>query len=422
MVLRLGGVREPESAGRTSIADVDLDRARQSLELQDHVAAVRTVCRRFGIAGVDLEIRRPTGSPAKPTWRRDRYAAAHELGDVTRHPAPRRRSGRRALAAWAIWLVTAAVVACGGPSGASPSGAASASPAPPSPAPTPSSSRQAPSPAAGTSAGPTTAVASTPLPGSPSAATTDGLAAELIAPGRLVACSSFPRQRFAERDAAGEPFGIDIEIGQEIARRLGLEPEVRDVVFDSLLAEVERRQCDVSIAGQFITGARLARIAMIPYRQGAPQIVVPAGNPGAILELLDLCGRRLAVVTGSVYVEIVRGLGDYVGNGLDDRCRTAGAEPVDLREYANQGEAEDALARGLVHAYVGNDAIAVERPSEFELSAAFPPLRNGIGHARRAALLGDRIRTSLRAMIDDGSYLAILARYGAQGAALTDRP
>ncbi len=197
---------------------------------------------------------------------------------------------------------------------------------------------------------------------------------------------------------------------------------MRDVVFDSLLAEVERRQCDISIAGQFITQARLARIAMIPYRQGAPHVVVPAGNPAAILELLDLCGRRLAVVAGTVYVEIVRGLGDYVGNGLDDRCRAAGAEPVDLREYADQGEAEDALARGLVHAYVGNDALAVERPSDFELTAAFPPLRNGIGHAKSAALLGDRIRATLRAMIDDGSYLAILARYGAQGAALTDRP
>ena len=185
---------------------------------------------------------------------------------------------------------------------------------------------------------------------------------------------------------------------------------------------MERRQCDVSIAGQFITQARLERIAMIPYRQGAPHAVVPAGNPDAIRELLDLCGRRLAVVAGTVYVEIVRGLGDYVGNGLDDQCRIAGAEPVDLREYADQGEAEDALAQGLVDAYVGNDALAVERPSEFELSATFPPLRNGIGHAKSAAVLGDRIRASLRAMIDDGSYLAILARYGAEGAALTDRP
>jgi ABC-type amino acid transport substrate-binding protein len=74
-------------------------------------------------------------------------------------------------------------------------------------------------------------------------------------------------------------------------------------------------------------------------------------------------------------------------------------------------------------AFIGNEAIAVERPTEFELSAAeLPRLLNGIGHRLDSPLLDEAIRAGLRTMIGDGSYAAILERYGASSAALTEMP
>lgn len=274
------------------------------------------------------------------------------------------------------------------------------------------------------SATPTAAVSSTAPPtavAEPSASAS-AFGAELISPDGLVICSSFNRTRFAERDADGKPFGVDIEIGEAVADVLSVEPEIVEMPFDELIDAVVDRQCDVSIAGQFITQDRLARVDMIPYREGAPHVIVAAGNPLAIDELTDLCARRFAVVSGAVYVDMVRGAGDYAGSGIDDGCDDAGMPSVDLREYGEQQAAEDALARGEVDAYAGNDFVTVERPLEFELAFELPKTRNGIGHRLDASALDTALRDALRALIADGQYLAILERYGAGGAALTITP
>jgi polar amino acid transport system substrate-binding protein len=246
--------------------------------------------------------------------------------------------------------------------------------------------------------------------------------ADLVQPGQLTICSSFPRVRFAEVDADGEPFGVDIDIGLEIAARLGLDAEVRDLPFDTLIDAVVGGGCDVSIAGQFITAGRLIAIDMIPYREGTPHVIVEAGDPLGIDELTDLCGRTLAVVSGTIHVEIVLGVGDYAGHGIDDGCRAAGHPTVDLREYPSQEQAEDALAQGDVDAYSGNDFVTVDRPLEFALSIALPPTRNGIGLRKGTPSLDGGIKGALRAMIADGTYVAILDRYDVSHAAISTPP
>lgn len=245
---------------------------------------------------------------------------------------------------------------------------------------------------------------------------------ELISPDRLVMCIAFNRTRFAERDADGKPFGVDVEIGEAIAEELALQPEILDIAFDELIDTVVARACDVSVAGQFITQDRLARIGMIPYREGAPNVIVPKGNPLRIAEAADLCGHSFAVVAATVYVDMIRGAGDYVGEGINDLCVEAGVAPVDLREFQDQQQAEAALGAGEVDAYAGNEALVVERPNEFELTFELPRARNGIGHRLEASVLDAALRDALRALIADGRYLAILERYGAESGALTITP
>ena len=135
-----------------------------------------------------------------------------------------------------------------------------------------------------------------------------------------------------------------------------------------------------------------------------------------------LCGRSMAVVSGTVHVEIVLGVGDYAGRGIDDLCRAADQPTVELHEYPSQEEAEDALARGEVDAYSGNDFVVVDRPADFALSAALPPTRNGIGYRKDAESLGVGLRDALSAMMEDGIYIAILERYDVAHVALPSAP
>lgn len=259
----------------------------------------------------------------------------------------------------------------------------------------------------GATATPSPTVAATTSPGA-------GFRNELLDPTLLTICTPFDRVRFAERDASGRPYGVDVEIGQDLATRLGLEPFIQDVAFELLIEEIRQGRCDVTIGGQFITDARLALIDMIPYRQGTQHVIVVAGNPLGIETLSDLCGRTVAIVAGTIHVDI---LADVSGD-----CAAAGQPAVQAAEYEDEADAEDALESGDADAYMGNDFITVERPEDFELSAALPPLRNGIGHRLGLVSLDAALRGALRSMINDGSYDAILEKYDVTQVRLTELP
>lgn len=280
-------------------------------------------------------------------------------------------------------------------------------------------------PASFTFEGSPTAAATPAAPAATASAPATATAAptgEYLTADALLICLPFERSRFAEIDAGGDATGVDVEIGQQIAAQLEREPQLVETLFEDLIGAIEARTCDLTIGGQFITQARLERIDMIPYREGTPHVIVQKGNPANIDELSDLCGRSFAVVGGTVYVDMVHGLGDFADEGLNAGCADHSAAPIDLREYDSQADAEQALADGDVDAYAGNDFVTIDRPDVYERTVALPLVRNGIGHLLGATGVDADVRAALRAIIDDGSYADILSRYGVPDVALTVRP
>lgn len=313
-------------------------------------------------------------------------------------------------------FVAASVAACGSAT-VSPPASSAPTPAPsPSPVASPAPSPTGPATPAGSSS-----VAPSPGLSSPGgSAMTGDLAADLIEAGRLIACIDFPTPLMAEFDDQGNQIGVNVEIAREVARRLRLEAEVRDVVFETLIDAVANAECDISVSGQIITRSRLARIAMVPYLQGVQHVVVQAGNPSNIQTLRDLCGRRLAVQSGTTHVDLVLGEGDHAGAGLNQDCASIGEPEVDLLQFAEADAAVDALAAGDADAYIGNDFVIVERSGEFELSADLPPIRLGIGVGREKDALEAAVAAALGEMIGDGAYLGILEIYDVIHLGLTE--
>jgi polar amino acid transport system substrate-binding protein len=275
------------------------------------------------------------------------------------------------------------------------------------PSPSPNAETTQTAPAASPSPSP-----SAVSPSAASGAAASGLEAELVTPGRLTYCANLRPGRMGFLDDSGKPAGVNIELAQEVARRLDLEAEIRETPFEELIDAVSGGLCDLSISSQHITAARLERIDMLPYTQGVQHVVVQAGNPAGILRLTDLCGKVLAVQTGSTHVDLVLGQGDHSGAGIDRDCATAGLPNVDLSVFADDADAIEALAGGAADAYIGSDFITIDRPTEFELAAALPPIRNGIGLPKDRPALRAAVESAFQSMIGDGTYQAILDRFG----------
>lgn len=254
-----------------------------------------------------------------------------------------------------------------------------------------------------------------PRPSAEASPSASGLDAELVTAGRFTYCANLRPGPMSFRDDSGKPAGVDIDIAMEMARRLRLAPEIKEMPFESLIDAVAGGQCDISISAQHITNTRLQRIDMLPYAQGTQHVVVRAGNPAGIVGLTDLCGKVLAVQTGSTHVDLVLGQGDHAGAGIDRDCASGGKPKVDLRTFDDDAAAVAALAGGTADAYIGSDFIAIDRPKEFQLATALPPVRNGIGLPKDHPALRAAVDGALQAMIGDGTYLAILKKWGVAG-------
>jgi polar amino acid transport system substrate-binding protein len=307
-----------------------------------------------------------------------------------------RRRGAALLGA-ALFLVTA----CGGGATTAPSIAATA---PPSSTEAPAS--QAPTP---------TLVATV-------------TSAELITAGRLTICSDLPYPPIEFFDAQGNPTGSDIDLGAEIAKRLGLVLAVNNTVFSTIIAALQGSKCDIIVSDQNITSDRIKQVDMIPYFQAGQAFVVAKGNPKAIKTTDDLCGKTVAAETGTTEVDYLEGTGDYKnGKGLSAACITKGKPAIVTKQFDKDPLAALALQSGQVDCYFADFPVAANyantKPDAFELAPVpqLAPAIVGISVLPDAAHknLEKAVQAALISMINDGSYLAILQKYKDDAGAVT---
>jgi polar amino acid transport system substrate-binding protein len=250
-------------------------------------------------------------------------------------------------------------------------------------------------------------------------------ASELLFPDNLLICSDLPYPPQEFFDPAGEPIGSDIEIGQEIARRLGLEAEIVNSLFDTIIDAALNGKCDTIISAQSITDEREQLVTMIPYFTAGQTFLVPAGNPGDLGNELDLCGTRVATQSGTIHSELVTGTGDHEGMGLSPACVAAGLPAIELVEFEKDDQAISALIGGEVDTYFLDSPAAgyhvLQQPDELALMGLTLDVAvQGISVPPDKEHLSDAIRAALDSMIADGTYEAILDEYGVGDGSIAD--
>jgi len=268
------------------------------------------------------------------------------------------------------------------------------------------------------SAAPSTAASSAPSAASSSAAVALPSSATLAFAGKLVICSDIPYPPQEFFDANANPTGSDIDIGIEISKRLGLTAEIQNSVFDTIIAAVTGGKCDIIISAQNITADRIKQVDMIPYFQAGQSFVVAAGNPAGINATTDLCGKKIGAETGTTEIDYLQGTGDYKGQGLSAACTKAGSPAINIKSFGKDSDALLALQAGQVDAYFADSPVAgyytVQHPDQFVLSGIAPlqPAFEGISVPQSNTGLRDGVQAALVSMINDGTYLTILKKYG----------
>jgi polar amino acid transport system substrate-binding protein len=323
---------------------------------------------------------------------------------------------RRSFIPATLLVIATLVGACSSGATTAPTQApASAAPASVAPA------SVAPASVAPASVAPASAAPASVAPASPIAAVPSG---QLIFPGKLVICSDIPYPPQEFFDANGNPTGSDIDLGAAIAQRLGLTMEVQNSVFDTIIAALTGGKCDIVMSAQNITADRIKQVDMIPYFQAGQSFVVVKGNPKNITTQNDLCGKTIAAESGTTEADYLNGNGSYKGQGLAAACTKAGKPAINVKEYQKDSDALLALQAGQVDAYFADSPVAgyyvVQHPDQFQLSGLTLGVADeGISVAKNNTGLRNAVQQALISLINDGTYLNILKKYGDESGAIT---
>lgn len=194
----------------------------------------------------------------------------------------------------------------------------------------------------------------------------------------------------------GELTGFDIEIGYEIAKRLGLEPKPVTSPFSGIIAGVKEGRYDAAIASHVITDERKEQVDFADpyYLSGGQLFTRPDGN---ISTLEELKGKEVAVALGTTHEKMAR---EYT-----DRIMTYDSDVTALRAL-EQGKHDVVITDSIV------GEIAIQQGVKIKKSgAALSEVQHGIAVRKGNGELLRKINEALKQMHEDGTYLKLSEKY-----------
>lgn len=201
----------------------------------------------------------------------------------------------------------------------------------------------------------------------------------------------------------GQHAGMDIDLGNAIAGRLGLRLKWTTVPFGDLIGQTMNHTIDVIMTSMFDKAARQPKVDFLDYMYVGTAIVVPKGT-GDIGGMGGLCGRRVAVQSDTVYLD--------AANRQLERC-PADAKPTIVS--VPQDPIPEVLA-GRADAAINDYPIGVfrvgENPNLLEISGSqIEAMPYGIGFAKDRRGLTKAFQQAFYLLVQDGTYDKLLAKW-----------
>lgn len=208
--------------------------------------------------------------------------------------------------------------------------------------------------------------------------------------------ASFPPYEYV--DDNGKIVGIDAEIAQAIADKLGMKLEIKDMEFESLVPAVKAKSIDLALAGMTVTDERKQSVNFSDsYSTGVQVVIVKEGSD--IKTVDDLKGKKIGVQAGTT---------------SDTYCSEDFGEE-NVKQFSNGSLAVAALANGQV------DCVVIDNEPAKNYVAANSGLKildteyvtedYAIAIAKDNDELLKKVNDALKELKDDGTVGKIVGKY-----------
>ena len=216
--------------------------------------------------------------------------------------------------------------------------------------------------------------------------------------------ATFPPYEYYDGDAI---VGIDVEIAQAIADKLGLELQVTDIAFDSIIPGVQSGKYDLGLAGMTVTDERLEQVNFSDsYATGVQVVIVKEGGKVTSVDDLFADGASNVIGTQTGTTGFLYATWDIQDAGLGEV--KSFAKTTDAVEALKTGQVDCVIldnepAKALVAANEGAGLSILDTEYAVEDYAAAISKDN-------TALL-EAINGALKELIADGTVQSILDKY-----------
>jgi polar amino acid transport system substrate-binding protein len=211
---------------------------------------------------------------------------------------------------------------------------------------------------------------------------------------KLVYCSGMDSPPLVSFDEAQKPRGLTVDLGLEVAKRLGdKQVQWRVIPFSGLVPALLAQQCDMIVDQLFDKPERRQVIDIVNYMYSSQSVVVPKGNPKGIKALDDLSGHKVAVLNGSTIKTLL--------DAQNDSLTKAGKPPMKLVVYNSDTDAFQAAG---YYAAMAPDLFQEGVP-------AFSRILTGLGMRKDDPQLSAAVQQVISDMRSDGSYVALLNKW-----------
>ena len=241
----------------------------------------------------------------------------------------------------------------------------------------------------------------------------DALAAKvpqsIAADGKIVfgTDASYPPNEFPAPDGT-TIIGWDVDLGTAVAQKLGLKAEFQNSAFPGIIPGIQGGKYELGMSSFSISPERVQTVDMVSYFIAGTSVGVKSGNPDNI-NPDDLCGKSVGVQAGTVQVDDIA--------SRNQKCAAEGKPAIQVTELQAQTDVTLALNSNRIVAMLADSPVvdyavkttdgAVETVGQPYATAPY-----GIVLNKGQNNFAEAIRGAVQSLMDDGTYKAILDKYG----------
>ncbi|MFD1657858.1 ABC transporter substrate-binding protein [Streptomyces caeni] len=231
------------------------------------------------------------------------------------------------------------------------------------------------------------------------------------------------------KDDSGKTVGLDPDLADAMGKQLGVKFQFENGTFDALLTGLRSKRYDIAMSAMTDnksrqdgvdpdTGKKVGEgVDFVDYLTAGVSIYTRKGDTGGIATWSDLCGKKIAVERGTVSEDLAKAEAKKCPSG----------KKLTIEAFDDDQQAQTRLRSG------GADAASSDFPvaayavktsgggKDFQLvGEQVEAAPYGIAVAKQNTQLRDALQAALNAVIKNGEYQKILAKWGAADGAVKE--